>query len=77
MEKAIVNCKIKTFLTTGVISEKFENRQGTSITNWEARFGLRTVPETSGKAMDMEPWGRFISEPGEDTAVWIYGLSKR
>ena len=59
MEKAIVNCKIKTFLTTGVISEKFENRQGTSIRNWEARFGLRTVPETSGKAMDMEPLGKI------------------
>ena len=27
--------------------------------NWEARFGLRTVLETSGKAMDMEPLGKI------------------
>lgn len=28
-------------------------------TNWEARFGLKTVPEFSKKAMDTEPLGKI------------------
>ena len=38
--------------------KKMGNETITFRTNWEARFGLRTVPEFSKRVMDTEPLGK-------------------
>ena len=39
--------------------------------SWEVRFGLRTVPEQSKRAMDMEPWEDLYQNQGRCSRLAI------